>query len=68
MSDATKKLITWKKGDMSFNVASCLAKEKVKKLNDLLWDCAVMLLQSRSNPLEEPLTVEEVIRSKFDPP
>ena len=72
MSDSTKKLIAWKKVDMSFNVASCLAKENVKKSNDLLWDCAVMLrneiLQSRSNPLEEPLTVEEIMRGEVDPP
>ena len=57
---------------MSFNVASCLAKENVKKSNDLLWDCAVMLrnkiLQSGSNPLEELLTVEEIIRGEVDPP
>ena len=72
MSDSTKKLIVWKKGEMSFNVASCLAKENVKKSNDLLRDCAVMLrneiLQSRSKPLEEPLTVEEIMRSKVDSP
>ena len=53
MSNSTKKLIAWKKGDMSLNVASCLAKENVKKSNDVLWDCAEMLqneiLQSQSN-------------------
>ena len=43
MSESTKKLIAWKKGYMSFNVASCLAKENAKKSNDLLWGCAVML-------------------------
>ena len=57
---------------MPFNVASCLAKENVKKSNDLLWDCAVMLrneiLQSRSNLLEELLTVEEIMRREVDPP
>ena len=71
MSNSTKKLIAWKKQGMSFNVASCLAKENVKKLNDLLWHCEVMLrnkiLQSRSNPLEEPLTVEEFMRGETDP-
>ena len=71
MSNSTKKLIAWKKGDMSFNVASCLAKENVKESNDFLWDCAVMLrndiLQSRSNTLEEPLTVEETMRGEVDP-
>ena len=54
MSDSTKKRVVWKKKETSFNVASCLAKENVKKLNDLLWE----ILQSWSNPLEEPLTVE----------
>ena len=72
MSDSTKKLIAWKKGDMSFNVTSCLAKGNVKKSYDLLWDCAVMLrneiLQSRSNPLEEPLTVEQTVTDEVDQP
>ena len=71
MSDFTKKLIAWKKGDMSFNVASCLAKENVRKSNNLLWDCAEMLrneiLQPQSNPLEEQLTVEETTRGEVDP-
>ena len=71
MSNSTKKLIAWKKRGMSFNVASCLAKENFEKLNDLLWHCKVMLrneiLQSRSNPLEEPLTVEEIMRGETDP-
>ena len=71
MSNSTKKLIAWKKRGMSFNVASCLAKENFEKLNDLLWHCEVMLrneiLQSRSNPLEEPLTVEEIMRGETDP-
>ena len=72
MSNSTKKLIAWKKRGMSFNVASCLAKENFEKLNDLLWHCKVMLrneiLQSRSNPLEEPLTVEEIMRVEVNPP
>ena len=72
MSDSTKKLMAWKKGDISFNIASCFAKENVKKLNDFLWDRAVMMrneiLQSRSNSLEEPLTVKEIMRGEVDPP
>ena len=52
-SDSTKKLIAWKKADMPFNVASCLAKEKVKKSNNPQWDYAVILrkkiLQTWSN-------------------
>ena len=43
MSNSTKKLIAWRKGDMAFNVTSRLAKENVNKLNDVLWDCTVML-------------------------
>ena len=43
MSDSTKKFIAWKKGDMSFNVASSLAIENVKKSKDLQSDCAVIL-------------------------
>ena len=70
MSDSTNKFLAWKKGDMSFNVTSCLAKENFKKSNDFLWDYAVMLrnkiLQSWSNPLEEPLTVEEIMRGEVD--
>ena len=70
ISDSTKKLHAWKQGDISFNIVCCLAKENIKKSNDLLWDCVVMLrnkiLQSRSNPLEEPLTVEEIMRGEVD--
>ena len=70
ISDSTKKLQAWKQGDISFNIVCCLAKENVKKSIDLLWDCVVMLrnkiLQSRSNPLEEPLTVEEFMRGETD--
>ena len=72
MWDSTKKPIAWKKRDMSFNVTSCVAKENFKKSNNLLWDCAIMLrneiLQSQSNPLEEPQTVEEIMRGEVDPP
>ena len=72
MWDSTKKPIAWKKRDMSFNVASCVAKENFKKSNNLRWDCAIMLrneiLQAQSNPLEKPKTVEEIMRGEVDPP
>ena len=70
-ADSTKKVVAFKPG-MSQQEAREMATSNLQLSNNLLWECAMKLrsdiLELDSNPLEERLTVDSIMRGEVDIP
>ena len=70
-ADSTKKVVAFKPG-MSQQEAREMATSNQQLSNNLLWECAMKLrsdiLELDSNPLEERLTVDSIMRGEVDIP
>ena len=71
-ANATKKIVGWKVGSMPFEHATALAKATTQSDFLSIWQCANKLrkdiLSLEQKPLEEPLTVENIMDGEVEIP
>ena len=70
--ELNKKKIIWKTSSMSLNQAYNYIETKSCKEKGLIWKCATLLRQEilalESNGLQEPLSVEAILKGEVQPP
>ena len=71
-ANATKTTVVWKVGSISFELASELAKTSSQSGFLSIWQCAnklrTCIVSLEQKPLEEPLTVENIIKGEVEVP